>query len=304
MMSLHFLRPYYFLLFLPWVFIFVWLFRKKGTSSNLLKLCDAHLLKELTTTSLKTKRGILFSTFMSGFFMIVALAGPYQNHADLPLFHAKEPMAIALSLADDMMLTDLHPNRLTRIKFKLNDWFKTSFRGEVGLLLFTDEAFVASPLTEDGNTLSALLPEITSTVMPTHGNDPKKALEEASNMIKSAGYMYGKILLITSTVPDEKLLNKARLLQKEGFETSVLPVIADEQAMPFFAPLKDAGGGLLLSFKDPNALEKFASRRFHETLEEKNARFAGFNDKGAFFIFFALLFILPLAQRGALRGVR
>ena len=64
---------------------------------------------------------------------------------------------LVLDLSPAMLTTDLKPDRLTRAKFKIRDLINATQNTQMGLVVFTGEAFVASPLSQDANTLNAML---------------------------------------------------------------------------------------------------------------------------------------------------
>ena len=69
-----------------------------------------------------------------------------------------------------MDATDLKPSRLTLARFKVLDILNRTKDGQVGLIVFAGDAFVVSPLTDDVQTIAALVPVLTSDIMPAQGS--------------------------------------------------------------------------------------------------------------------------------------
>ena len=76
--------------------------------------------------------------------------------------------------------------RLERSRLKLIDLLKTRKDGLTGLIAFSGEAYVVTPLTEDVQTIINLLPSLGPTTLPSVGSNPEMALSEAKNCSKRA----------------------------------------------------------------------------------------------------------------------
>ncbi len=104
---------------------------------------------------------------------------------------------IVLNTSQTMLSTDIAPDRMSRARFKVLDILKRLDEGQVGLIAYTSEPFLVSPLTRDANTLTAMVPALDTSIMPVGGQDAGKALKMAASMIERVQPSGGQILLIT-----------------------------------------------------------------------------------------------------------
>ena len=305
--DLHFLRPWWLLILLPLLGLLWRLWRQNPRMQSLRAVCDEHLLVHLIQNKNGHKRHSgLVLLFLSGILMCIALAGPTWFQLPLPSYHAIQARVLVLDMSPSMLARDLTPDRLTRAKFKLHDLFRGQKSGQFGLVVFTGEPFVVSPLTEDGNTIDALLETLTPDIMPVGGQQLDSALEQAAQLIKQAGFAKGQILVLTASTPDSAAINMAAKLYTKGIVTSIMPVVADKALPQFFQPLATAGHGLLLPItgtsKDLQHWLQATSDTDQLTLSAQND-IPLWRDEGRWFLLPALLLLLPVFWRGWLQRI-
>ncbi|MDI1352524.1 MAG: VWA domain-containing protein, partial [bacterium] len=185
MLDFHLLRPWWLLAILPLVTMTIVLWRQAPQLHAWEKICDPHLLDHLLQKKAAKKPPFsLLLLFFSSLFMILALAGPSWYKLPAVTYKPIQPRVLVLDLSEHMMNSDLTPNRLSRAKFKLHDLFNRKDVGQLGLIVFTGEPFVVSPLTDDGQTIASLLSSLTPDIMPVAGQKLESALEEAAKLIK------------------------------------------------------------------------------------------------------------------------
>lgn len=305
--DLHFIRPLWFLALIPLVILGVSLWKKKHRLQAWDEICDQHLLEKLTQKREgKSHSPILLSILLSAFFFILSLTGPSWNRLPVPSYQAIQPRVIVMDLSDSMLEKDLSPDRLSRAKFKLDDLFKRSGSGQWGLVVYTGEPFVVSPLTEDGETIANLLPTLTPDIMPVAGQSLESALEQAADLIKQAGFKQGQILVLSSEPPSSQAIAQARRLANENMKSSIMPVLKSEEYNPLFERFAKAGEGLLLPLTaDSSDLDQWLS--FNQSSKKyalsKDNDLPLWQDEGRWFLIPALLFFLPLFRRGWLQGI-
>lgn len=302
----HFLRPLWLLLFLPFVVLVFYLLREKLVSQAWREICDTHLLDQLMSTKGPNRRkrslGLLFA---SAFFAIIAMAGPTWSKLPVPTYQYVQPRVLVLDMSDAMLMSDVTPDRLRRAKFKLHDLLQ--HQGQWGLVVYTGEPFVVSPLTDDGQTIDALLSSLMPDVMPVEGQRLDAALVQAGKLIGDAGFSRGQILVLTGSSPTANDIAAAKSLAKAGIETSIIPVMGEEAAVnPLFQRFASAGNGKFFSLSD-------TSKDINEWLAatRKNQQFSAkvqgdipvFRDQGRWFLILALLCLLPAFRRGWLQGI-
>jgi Ca-activated chloride channel family protein len=240
--DLHFLRPMW-LLLLPLLALLLWLLRQPGGSLLAWqKVCDSHLLAHLTAG--KKIRGSPWPLILLGLAWLigtVALAGPVWQKRPLPLFKATEARVIVLDLSRSMLAADLQPSRLHQARFKLSDLLDRSDEGQIGLVAYAGEAFVVSPLTQDANTIKAMLGALEPDIMPVQGSELGEALAVAGDLLSRVGSNGGDVLLLTDA-PGDGAADGARKLAQRGFRLSVLGT-----GTPQGAPIPERNGAF---FKD------------------------------------------------------
>lgn len=307
MAEFHLLRPWWLLTIIPLIGLALLLWRQTPKLQAWGEVCDSHLLDHLLKKEGQGKRMASLSfLFLSALFMIFSIAGPCWYKLPSPVYKSILPRVVVLDMSSNMMATDLTPNRLIRAKFKLRDLLTRKDAGQIGLVVFTGEPFVVSPLTEDGQTISSLLSTLTADIMPVGGQKLDTALNEASRLIQQAGYKEGQILVLTADSPSSVAIETAKSLAQTGIYTSIMPVRSDKNLNPLFQRFADSGQGQLLVYSaDPNDFEQWIDAG------SKNENFALsadddiplWRDEGRWFLIGALLFLLPVFQRGWLQRV-
>ena len=134
------------------------------------RVCDPALLPfVLETSRAAVGRWLAPLVTIGGCFLIVALAGPAWERAPQPTFRDETPMVLVLDLSASMYADDLSPDRISRVRFKLADLLKDRDAGRAGataLVVFAGEAFTVTPLTDDTDTILAMLPALEPDLMP------------------------------------------------------------------------------------------------------------------------------------------
>lgn len=301
MHAFHFLRPWWLLGLIVIAAIGYLLARRESLLRGWSEICDELLLKHLQQRKGQSKRMTSLTLVLASFgFMILSLSGPTWHQYPVPSYKPVLPQVVLLDMSQKMQEQDLTPDRLTRAKFKLHDILMRKDVGQFGLIVFSGEPFVVSPLTDDGETIDALLSALTPDVMPVQGYNLATALKEAQKLIVQAGYQEGEILVMSADVPDRKAMDEARTLASMGVYSSIMPVRADADLNPLFQQFAQAGEGALLKYTpDSTDLNRWLERNSHKT------RHLGhqddiplWRDEGRWFLLPALFCLLPVFRRG------
>jgi Ca-activated chloride channel homolog len=305
MIDVHLLRPWWLLAILPLVGLVALLWIQHPRLRAWAEICDSHLLDYLTHGAGQSKRHhALIVLFSSLFLMILSIAGPAWYQFPTPILKYTRPQVVVLDMSAHMKETDLTPDRLSRAKFKLQDLLSRNDIGQVGMIVFTEEPFVVSPLTDDGQTISALLPMLTPDIMPVGGQNLASALKEAGQLIQHAGFHQGDILVMTADAPTLDAITWAEQLSAQGIDTSIMPVKALKELSPLYQQFANAGGGELLFYtsdaKDLNAwLAHSNKKKWLEDSTEDDIPL--WRDEGRWLLIPALLLLLPVFRRGWLQ---
>ncbi len=195
--SFHFLRPYFLLALLPALFFIIQAYRNKSSNSAWSKAIDQHLLQALGfNKSYKKNFSNLFLTLFL-VLAILALSGPTYKKMPYSQSFNKSPIIILLEVSNEMLSSDITPNRLSRAKFEITDLLTSYPQNPVGLIAFAGDAHVVSPITYDHETILSLLKELTPTIMPIDGVSLKNALLKAKEI--ASDNPNSKTLVMTSS---------------------------------------------------------------------------------------------------------
>lgn len=139
------------------------------------------------------------------------------------------------------------------------------------MLVFSEDPYVVTPLTDDTAAIQALLAALETKIMPSVGHRADQAIAKAANMFKQSGIFGGAVLLITPRISAEELQKAQALAEREGLTISVLGVGTEEGA-PILQPgggfFKDENGGVVISTLSKDNLQQLAntSRGVYATL--------------------------------------
>ena len=259
--SFHFLRPWWFAA-IPFAAWFVYhMTRNAGGAVTWKKVCDSHLLPHVLVRQGGVPSSMPWVLVAVGWVVaIVALAGPTWTQLEQPVVRAQSGMVLVLDLSRSMDAQDVRPSRLTRAKHKVLDILKSRKEGQTGLIVFSHEPFVVSPLTDDADTIGSMVPTLSTNLMPIQGSRPQLALEMAGQLLTQSGMTQGDIILITDGVEGNESLEQAGTLRAQGFGVSVLGVGTSDGA-----PIPMAQGGFLKDGAGAIVIPKFVQRSL-ETL--------------------------------------
>ncbi|GAB2996256.1 VWA domain-containing protein [Psychrosphaera aestuarii] len=240
MNDFHFIRPEWFLLFIPLAVIWFFKLRDKQ-QSDWQQWIPKHLANTLfaNTKQLSSNR-LVIGLGIVWLILTIALAGPTWQKIEKPVFKSQVANVIVLDMSMSMRSTDVKPDRLTKAKFKAIDLAKSLGDSEVGLVAYAGDAFTISPLTQDARNIAALIPSLAPEIMPIPGSYPLLGLEQAQSLMQQAGYLSGQIFWITDGVVYDDVAELNKLAATTAYQINVLSVGTRSGA-----PIKMLDGGLL-----------------------------------------------------------
>ncbi len=234
----HFIRPYWLLAFVPLVVFLVWFARRSLAIHRWRDVVDPALMPHmLIGAGHGTRRRLTGALGLTGALMILALAGPAWERMPQPVFRSQDALVIALDLSRSMDATDVKPSRLARARYKISDILERRDEGQSALIVYAAEPYVVSPLTDDMRTIAAQLPALVTLLMPSQGSRADRALQKAGELLRQAGAVGGRVLLVTDGVNVDRDLSAASALLESGYRVSVLGVGTEEGG-----PIPGSGG--------------------------------------------------------------
>lgn len=305
MSEIHLIRPWWLLACIPLAWLVWQALRQLSTKNAWNDVCDSHLLPFLIK---KTKHSYqahpLFYLFACAFFMIISLTGPTWSRLPVPTFQPIQAHVVVLDLSDAMLRTDRTPSRLARAKFKLHDLFQSKEAGVFGLIAYTAEPFVVSPLTDDSKTIDALLPVLTPNIMPVTGHNLSLALEQAQQLITQAGFESGDILVITAHEPSDSAITTAQTLARNRMNTSIMSMQRKPTSQTTLKRFAKAGNGLVIHFSnDPSDMTKWLNKSHQQNRLNTQQNIPVWRDQGRWFLIPALILLLPVFRRDWLQRI-
>lgn len=241
-----FLRPLYIYLFIPFFILFVIWATKLIRKNRWQKICSENLLP-FVVASKKTNFFLSFLTLPLGIsLLIIGMSGPSFKETEIPVLKEPTGIVILLDLSNAMNADDVKPTRLQRAIYKIHDLLETFKEKQLALIVFSEKAFVVTPLTEDRANIEAQLGALSTSIMPSQGHNVELAIKKASDLLSQSNMLNGTILLMTGELSQKELDKAASAIKETKHKLSVFGVGHDEKT-----PIPKDGGGFV---KDKNGI--------------------------------------------------
>ena len=268
----HFERPWWLLALLPAVVVIWQLASAKLHRNGWRQKVDSHLLRHLALSGASTgSRWPLWLLGIGWLSAILAMAGPSWERNPQPTAETVEPTVVVLDMSRSMDSQDISPSRLSRARYKLQDVLRRRAGGQVGLVIYAEEPFVAVPLTDDGRVIAEMIPTLTSDIMPGAGDRPDRALEQALALLEQAGAPGGHVLLITDSMGTDAAATHAAMAQvsSSGRKVSILAVGTEAGG-----PIPDGRGGVVRTSSGEVAQARLPRAELRELVRGAGGQFA------------------------------
>ena len=198
----------------------------------------------------------------------LALAGPAWERVEQPVFRADQSLVVALDLSRSMDAQDIAPSRLARARLKILEMLERRQSGQTALLVYTANAFTVTPLTDDTDTIAALVNSLSTDIMPSRGSYPEVGIRKAQSLLEQAGVGYGEVLLITDGGNSPAAEKAARDLRDAGYALSILGVGTREGA-----PIPRTVGGFVTDNRGNIAVARLEERGLKDLAVAGGGRF-------------------------------
>ena len=298
----HFLRPWWLIgLFLP-LLIYVIAYRQTAAQSAWQKVCDENLLDFLLVKNEKLKK-TKFSSFLLALislFLVLALAGPTWIKKEQPALSVENPVMILLNMSGEMWNKDVSPSRIERAKYVIKDLTKALNNTESGLIVYSKEPFMVTPLVEDVSIIDNMLPALQMNIMPEDGDRLDRAIDFAVSRMQESGVPSGNLIVITSNVGErfDAALTAASKAAEHGFEVNIINVSA--KAVEKLEMVAEKGQGVFLNYNQSYALliKKINDITAKEIKQSKNMQTV-WEDMGWYLLWIPALLLLGRFRKGA-----
>ncbi|MDD4556636.1 MAG: VWA domain-containing protein [Alphaproteobacteria bacterium] len=301
--NFHFLRPLWLLLLiLPILFYFKY-YKGAKNKSAWEKVCDKNLLAFLLIKgSSKTRKSIGYLAMTAIITSLIAISGPTWQKKEVPSLSPENPTMILLNLSTDMLQTDVKPNRLEAAKYKIIDLLKEIKFAEVGLIVYSDEPYLISPITEDVALISNLLRAIDTDIVPTNGDRLDRAINLATESLKNGDYPLGNLIIFTPDVSQklDLVIKETQNAYAKGYVTSFINMsVEDNEKLEHIAKVSHGTyQKYTINDQDIDAIAKQANQKVNDILKKSENLSTLWQDFGYFLVIIPLFCCLYFFRRG------
>ena len=280
----HFLRPEFLWLLIPAALLLWKGMNTGGGKDGWEQSCDPELLQAMQVQTAQKGSLLQWLYWPAALIAILAISGPAVRKVAVPVVQNQSALVLALDVSRSMLADDIKPSRLQRAKFKIEDLLADRKDGQTGLVVYSGDAFVVTPLTDDVATINAMLEAIEPSIMPVKGTNTVTALEKSADLLKQSGIRQGEILLITDSISMLKTEDTLSDLASKNIKTHVMAV-GTEAGAPIPTPrgfVKDLRGQIVIPKLDFKSLQQAAAAgNGYFTVLSSGDDFAGMFDANA-----------------------
>jgi Ca-activated chloride channel homolog len=327
----HFLRPEWLWALLPAIVIPLLLWRTLAGQHGWQKYIDSAFLPYLQAGLSTPKRqkisGIGLTLLLA--LTSLTLAGPAWEKRTVPVEQRGDALILVVDLSLSMLAEDISPSRIGRARMKLLDILQARKEGTTALVVYAGDAHVVTPLSDDSDTLAAMVPALSPEIMPALGSRVDLAIEKALQLAEQAGSQVPYILLLSDAVTQDDVAIASKILASSNAKLGVLG-IGTQAGGPVQLPnnqgllrnrdgsiavpklsrdtlnaLAQAHGGLYrdisLDDSDWQSLLTIKGEELSQSVSER--QFDQWFDRGAYLSLLVLLGLLPLFKRGLIFSV-
>lgn len=217
--NLHFLRPLWFLLLIPFGIITYLQLRSGNLSRQWQPVIAAHLLPRMVVPG--NQRQLFSPIWVSTLaipLLMVALAGPSWTRADSPFAADSASLVIAVDLSESMSGQDLQPDRLQRARSKILELARARGDAYTALVVYAGTGHTVLPLSNDANVLLHYLDALQVGMLPQEGKAPDTILPIARELLQEGG---GTLLIIADGAPQPAVDSFRNLSEEAGIQLIV-----------------------------------------------------------------------------------
>ena len=199
-----FLHPeYLFLILIPLLFLIFLIFTNKSQIDRYFPKEMAQRLK-ISDGSIGQKGRNIF-LFISLVLMVVALARPVIPKGEVTIKSSTIDILVGIDVSKSMLANDIYPNRLEFAKKRVIEFMNSFKKARFGVVAFSSQGFLVSPLSEDTQTVEYLVKNLSVNSINQKGTDLFTPLELANRILKNDKQ---KILVLFTDGGDSKDFSK------------------------------------------------------------------------------------------------
>jgi Ca-activated chloride channel family protein len=235
--NLHFLRPGWFLLLIPFAVVSYLQWRSGDLGRQWKGAIAKHLLPRMVVPG--SRRQLWTPLWVSVLvipLLVVALAGPSWTRGESPFAVDAASLVIAVDLSESMGGRDLQPDRLQRARSKILELAQARGDAYTALVAYAGSGHTVLPLSNDSNVLLHYLDALQVGMMPKRGKAPETILPMAREMLGEGG---GTLLIVGDGAPEPSFEAFRGLNDEPGIQVLVWGMGKTQEELD-----KDAARGL------------------------------------------------------------
>ena len=199
--------------------------------------------------------------------IVVAILGPSFGAMKKEIRTIGKDLYIAVDLSKSMDATDVQPSRLEKAKHEIQRLISRFNSDRIGLIVFSNEAYIQSPLTFDQNALQIYTQTLRTSLLPYSGTNYAPVLQLALDKLrqKSASTeeeQKARVLVLISDGEDfgDDVASLASQLREENIRVYTLGVgTTDGSRIPVGRSFKkDSEGDVVVTQLQPEPLIQLA----------------------------------------------
>lgn len=263
------------LIFLPMIIFIAVVYQRKKMRELRRKYFSDKVFEKLYNSEIERNHKFQQSLFYSSLlFLIVALAGPKIGTEVREVKRQGIDILVMLDVSKSMKAEDVRPNRLDKAKFEILRMVDRLRGDRIGLITFTGESILLTPLTADYSAFRLFLNLADTDAMPSSTTDFSAGFRVALDAFDAAGESNqeaAKVLLILSDGEDhgpdysttlQQIRNKGVFIFTVGIGTSAggtIPIY-DPASGRLIEYLRDAAGQVVITRLESNGLRQIAEQ--------------------------------------------
>lgn len=189
--------------------------------------------------------------------IILSLARPVIPQKPIEIEHAGKDVILAIDLSYSMRGTDVAPSRLSEAKKILIETVRTHPKDRFGVIGFTTQAIVLSPLTKDTELLEHLFGALDETQIITKGTSVMSALELSRKMSHAK---HPLVILLTDGGDEGSYEKEAVFVKENNLRVNIVMLATQNGSMlptEDGSALKDEKGHIVISARN-DAVDEIA----------------------------------------------
>lgn len=213
--------------------------------------------------------------------LLIAFLGPSFGDSRKEVKSVGKDIMICVDLSKSMDAFDIQPSRLEKVKFEMKRIVDAFSSDRIGIIIFSSEAFMQSPLTYDQNALNLFIETMNTGLVPSSGTDfgppLRMALTKLTDQERPSSQQKSKIIILISDGEDfgENTDESIKKIQDNDIKLFTLGV-GTAQGSRLYAGSgfkTDRQGNTVVTRLDSRSLQSLANRtggQYFEINETKN----------------------------------